>query len=105
MMENPEEKKAVTRLDLEAAFNCAPICWSWNSKAPKELNFSVDKKSNTPVHKKFPFAEAVRFVVPINVCSGYTYWGLAPLAAASSWMPSISRLLPSWGPIRNSAER
>jgi len=84
MMEDQKEKKAVTRLDLEAAFNSAPICWSWNSKAPKELNFSVDKKSNTPVHKKFPFAEAVRFLVATNVCSAYTYWELTPLAASGT---------------------
>jgi len=93
-MENPEETKTVTRSDLETAFNSAPICWSWNpapyqpgrgdGKAPKELNFSVDKNSNTLVHKKFPFAEAVRFVVPMNVCSGYTYWELAPLVAYSA---------------------
>jgi hypothetical protein len=83
-MEDQEEAKAITRSDLEAAFESAPVCWSWNSKAPKELNFSVDNKSNTPVYKKFPFAEAARFLVATKVCSGYTYWELASEIASGS---------------------
>jgi hypothetical protein len=47
----------------------------------------VDKKSNTPVTRKFRFAEAVRLLVAAKVCSGYTYWGLAPLTTHSIGTP------------------
>ena len=70
--------KTATRAELEAAFRRAPICWSWNGKTPKHINFSVDKGDNTPVSVKFHFADAVQYLYAANRCSGYTYWELAP---------------------------
>ncbi len=77
-METPIENKTVTRDDVAAAFKRAPVCWSWNSKNPKYIHFSVDKGSNTPVSVMFHFADARQFLYAANICSGYTFWELAP---------------------------
>jgi hypothetical protein len=93
-MDASTEKRAVTRRDLEAAFNSALICWSWNSN--KWLNFSVDKKSDTPVRKRFAFSEVAGLVQPKKVCSAYTYWELSPVGERQEAAPAPEKAETSW---------
>jgi len=62
---------------LEAAIELAPVCWTYNTKRPRYLYFSIDNKTTTYASTKFSFAEVGHLVVKTEETDTYTYWGLA----------------------------